>query len=130
MFNKGGITKQTLTAPEQILFNVDLQASVGVVVNQSAGDTIDGKKIVKAGTPLSGDLTKRTTAFTKATGGNAVGVALHDIDVTNGNANGTLLIFGFVNLDRLSSQATTALTTNEKEALEGKIYFLTDVDAE
>ena len=38
-------------------------------------------------------------------------VLLHDVDVTNGNANGTALIFGFVNVNRVESDVATAITT-------------------
>ena len=38
-------------------------------------------------------------------------VVLHDVDVTDGNANGTALIFGFVNVNRVDSDVATAITT-------------------
>ena len=55
MLNRSGITRTTLAGPVQILANVDLQASVGCIVPQSFVETADanGKKIVKAGTPLN-----------------------------------------------------------------------------
>lgn len=103
MLNRSGITKETAVAPSQILFNVQNQMSVGVIVDEAVGTAgEDGRKIVKAGTPLNGDLTARGTAFVAAkdTSNPAVGVLLHDVDVTDGDANGTLLIWGFVNLNR------------------------------
>lgn len=125
MLNRTGVTKESYNNIEQILFNVELQASVGVLVDQDAGteDGVTGKKIVKAGTPLTGSLDARTTAFTAASAGsssaasNAVGVLLHDVDVTVGDENGTLLIFGFVNTDRLDNTTKGKLTQYVKEAL-------------
>ena len=38
-------------------------------------------------------------------------VLLHDVDVTTGSANGTALIFGFVNVNRVDTDVATAITT-------------------
>lgn len=129
MLNRSGIIKETAVAPSQILFNVQNQMSVRVIVNKTVGTAgEDGRKIVKAGTPLSGDLTARDTAFVSAkdTSSPAVGVLLHDVDVTNGNANGTLLIWGFVNLNRMDSTTADLITTNRKTELAGRVWFLKD----
>lgn len=132
MLNQSGIIKVTGVAPTQILLNTDLQYSMGVVVTNT-GLTADseGKKILKAGTPITGNLDARTTAFTKATtagdstpASNAVGVLLHDVDVTKGPANGTILIFGFVNTNRLDSTVKTLIDAAVKTALNGKITFI------
>jgi len=129
MLNKSGIDKTTLTAPTQILANVELQASVGCVVAKSAGVTVGSKTIVKAGTPVTGSLDALTAAFTAAvttTGvSNAVGIILHDVDVTDGAANATLLIFGFVNKNRIDATTKAKITTDVVNALAGKITFLT-----
>lgn len=124
MFNQSGITKTSGAAPTQILANVDLQFSMGVVVAQEAAVEVNGKKIVKAGTPLTGNLDSRTTAFTGAGADNAVGVLLHDVDVTKGNANGTLLVFGFVNTNRLDTATKALITDGVKNALKGKVTFI------
>lgn len=129
MFNRPGIKKETLAAPQQILFNVQNQMSVSILVDKSmASVTVDGRKVVKAGTPLSGDLTARGTAFKAAvdTTAPAVGVLLHDVDITDNNANGTLLIWGFVNLDRLDSATAGLITATRKTELAGRIWFLKD----
>lgn len=126
MLNRTGIKKETAGAPVQILFNVQNQMSVSVQVAKAAGVVVDGKTIVKAGTPLTGDLTARGTAFTAAEDANAVGVLLHDVDVTDGAANGTLLIWGFVNLDRIDSTTQGKITSGVKTALKGSIWFLKD----
>lgn len=110
----------------QILFCTDPQVSVGVVVDDAASVTENGRKVVKAGTPLSGDLTARNTAFVKAadTTNPATGVLLHDVDVTDGDNNGTLLVFGFVNLERLDTATAALITEKRKTELAGKVTFL------
>lgn len=139
MLNRTGITKVTGAAPTQILFNVDNQMSVSIKVSKSVTGTVteNGRKILKAGTPLNGDLTARGTAFVNAAdntattgqpsnGKPAVGVLLHDVDVTDADANASLLIWGFVNLSRLSTGATTLLTVIRQTELAGKVWFLKD----
>lgn len=131
MFNNTGITKVTGAAPVQILFNVQNQMSVSIVVDDGYSVTRDGKKIVPAGTPLSGDLTARETAFVQAkdatSAGNdgkaATGVLLHDVDVTNGDNNGTLLIWGFVDLNKLDTTAAALITATRKSEMKN-ITFL------
>lgn len=112
MLNRSGITKTGLAATKQILANVDLQSSVGCIVPQSLGVAVGSKKIAKAGTPIKIDLMNLQTAAVKADGATALNaVLLHDVDVTDGNANGTALIFGFVNVNRVDSDVATAITT-------------------
>lgn len=119
-----GFKKSTAITPTQILFNTEPQVSVGIVVSDSGViANSEGKKIVKAGTPLTGNLEARNTAFTAGTS-NAVGVLLHDVDVSNGAENGTLLIFGFVNLDRLDSTTAALITSEVKTALNAKVTFI------
>ncbi|MBQ2857831.1 MAG: hypothetical protein IJE78_12055 [Bacteroidaceae bacterium] len=112
MLNRSGITNTSLAATKQILANVDLQSSVGCIVPQTLGVVVGSKKIAKAGTPIKIDLMNLQTAAVKADGTTALNaVLLHDVDVTAGNANGTALIFGFVNVNRVDSDVATAITT-------------------
>ena len=126
MLNQSGIKKTTYGEPVQILFNVQNQMSVGIRVDDAYSVTRDGRKIVPAGTPLSGDLTARTTAFVKAVDNTApaTGVLLHDVDVTEGDANGTLLIWGFVDLNKVDSATAALITATRKTELAGKVTFL------
>lgn len=130
MFNRTGIKSETLVNATQILFNVQHQMSVGIKLsnNSDAAQDIGGRKIVKAGTPLSGDLKVRGTAFVKAQDSTApaVGVLLHDVDVTDGDANGTLLIWGFVNMDRVDTTTAALITETREDELSGRVYFLKD----
>lgn len=123
MLNQTGVRKETYGNTNQILFAVEHQVSMGVVVSKALGVAEGTKKVVKAGTPLTGNLDARTTAFTAATAGssaeasNAVGVLLHDVDVTTGDANGTLLLFGFVNTNRIDATTKAKLTDIVKAAM-------------
>lgn len=61
-------------------------------MNDEAATTVDGRKIVKAGTVYpKNDAT-------------AVGMVLYDIDVTEGDADGALLLHGFVKKDKLPAE--------------------------
>lgn len=111
MLNRSGITKTTLTATKQILANVELQSSVGCIVPQTLGVAVGTNKIAKAGTPIKIDLMNIKNPVVKADGTTAMNaVLLHDVDVTSGAANGTALIFGFVNVNRVDSDVATAIT--------------------
>ena len=128
MFNRTGITKITGSAPVQILFDVEHQMSVPVKVAAASENyvTENGRKIVKAGTPLAGDITTRNTAFTTTNTNTAVGILLHDVDITDGAANATMLLWGFVNLSRLGTSTAALVTAAVKTALKGSVYFLKD----
>lgn len=112
MLNRSGISKSTYASTKQILANVELQSSVGCVVPQLLGVEVGTKKIAKAGTPIKVNLMNRGVAVEKADGTTAMNaVLLHDVDVTAGNANGTALVFGFVNVNRVDSDVAQAITT-------------------
>lgn len=121
MFNNTGIMKETYGNKNQILFAVEHQVSMGIVVDTTCGVAENGRKIAKAGTPVTGNLDERTTAFTpadKTTGAsNAVGILLHDVDVTDGDNNGTVLLFGFVNTNRIDETTKAKITADVKAAL-------------
>lgn len=108
MFNRDKVRHTTYTHPAQILANVEFQESVGCIVPQSLGVVVGSKKIAKAGTPIVINLKSINTAVTAAsTTANAV--LLHNVDVTDGAANGTALIFGFINENRIESDVVTKL---------------------
>ncbi len=120
MLNRSGVAKTTYTAPKQILANVEMQVSVGCIVPQSLGVAVGSQKIAKAGTPININLQNLNVAVKKPAAAvtepaaakvpmNAV--LLHDVDVTAGAANGTALIFGFVNLNRVDTDVATAIAT-------------------
>lgn len=111
---------------KQIMLADSQMVSFGVVVaNTGVEANAQGRKIIKAGTPITGDIEARNTAFTKAGEENAVGILLHDVDVTEGNANGVIVLFGFVDLDKLEADAFALITDDVKTTLAGKVWFLT-----
>ena len=130
--------------PKQIMLADSQMVSFGVIIgNKGVTADSNGKKILKAGTPITGDIEARNIAFKKATSttsgepaattsgepaattSNAVGILLHDVDVTAGNENGTIVLFGFVDLDKLDAETFKLITADVKTALSGKVTFLT-----
>lgn len=117
MFNRDTVRKSTYGAPVQILANVEFQYSVGCIVPQSIGVNVTAngvtRKIAKAGTPININLDNINTAVTAATTSGAKvtanAVLLHNVDVTDGAANGTALIWGFVNKNRVESDVLTKI---------------------
>lgn len=122
MYNNTGIKKETYGNRNQLLFAVEHQVSMSVVVDETAFTvTENGRKIAKAGTPVTGSLDARGIAFTPAVtasnASNAVGILLHDVDVTDGDNNGTLLLHGFVNTNRIDATTKAKITAEVKKAL-------------
>ena len=111
MANK--IIKETFNAPEKhiLIANDSYMVTLPAIIKATgvvAGD--DGKKIVKAGTPIYGDIEKRDTGFT-ISGETAAGVVMHDVDVTAGDENGTIVIAGCVDLLKLEDDVKTAVAS-------------------
>lgn len=111
MLNYDGITTKQFGATKQILADVSLQSSVGCIVDKELGTAVGTKKIVKAGTPVHIDLGNlQSPVVAGKEGAVANAVLLHDVDVTNGSHNGTALIFGFVNINRLDADVQAKVT--------------------
>lgn len=114
----------------QILIAPELAHTIGVQLGNagiSAGE--DGKKIIKAGTPIGGTvdaLQTRDTVLSAQTGANAQGVLLHDVDVTAGAANATMVVAGVVDEEKikknLGSAYATYITSTVKTALPRIIF--------
>lgn len=119
MFNRDGVKNTKYGAPVQILMNVELQLSVGCRVPQSLGTDVAGiGKIAKAGTPIHVDMGDLQTEVSTS---EPNAVLLHNVDVTDGTKNGTALIFGFVNINRLESDVQAKVTAGTKI---GDVQFL------
>lgn len=125
MANK--VVTTTYSGPDKhiLIGNDSYMLTLGAIIKAtgvSAGT--DGRKIVKAGTPLYGDIEKRDTGFTiaGAEGASPVCVLLHDVDVTAGDENGTIVIAGCVDLLKLETSVKTALTSSVKAALSRIIF--------
>lgn len=124
MLNQTGITKVSGTTRKTILIAPELAFALSCkVANTGVDADSDGKKIVKAGTPLAGSMTARDTAFTVASGTDAVGIILHDVDVTGGTQNAQVMTFGFVDISKLDSDVVAKVEA-AKSALAGKIQFV------
>ncbi len=113
MANK--IVKETYGAPEKhiLIANDSYMVTLPAIIKAtgvSAGT--DGRKVVKAGTPLYGDIEKRDTGFTvSAESGNPTCILLHDVDVTAGDENGTIVLAGCVDLLKLDASVKTAVAS-------------------
>lgn len=101
--------KQDYTTAKQILVFPDHYVAVAqtFLSNDSAAVTEDGRKIIKAGT------------IYPSNDANAIGVVFNDMDVTNGDRTGALIIHGFVKKAALPANPAA----DAKSAL-GMIKFL------
>ena len=126
------VKKTSYTTPKSILIAPELAYSIPVIVGNtgvSAGS--DSRKIIKAGTAIGGDtsvLTNRQTVL-KVTndgtnGSKSQGIILHDVDVTDGDANATMLVFGFVDLNKIE---TTSQPVTEVQKALTKITFMKSI---
>lgn len=124
MFNRDGIRHETYGATRQILADVNNQSSVGCIVDKELGVAVGNKKLAKAGTPIHVDLMNIQTKCTKVAEGSPMNaVLLHDVDVTTSDANGTALLFGFINVNRVEADVASAITA--AQAIEGASPLLT-----
>ena len=127
MLNTGKMVKGNCKQPNLILFDTEVFTTVPCIVkNTVTSATVDGRKIVYAGMPLAGDLTNRATALEEASADGTtkppVGLLLNDVDVTAGDANGTLLILGSVDLGKVDSTVVAKLPTEVKAALKTIVF--------
>ena len=103
--NQSGVTTVTGLSENQILAAPELAFTLPCTVSGAdvVADEATGKKVVYAGTPLYGDLTHRGDSFGVVGVDNPVGVAIHDVDVTNGTANAQICVFGFVDINMVTN---------------------------
>lgn len=101
------MAKTTYGANKYILIAQDSDyVALPAQINGTAGTTI------KAGTPLTGDITARDTGFsaaTSTTAKDAVCVLLHDVTIPTGatSVNGVIVIQGTIDLLKLESDVVT-----------------------
>lgn len=117
------VDKNILIANDSYLVSLPAQVTnTGLVADSN------GRKILKAGTPLYGDIAKRDTAFVKETtsgstpASNATAVLLHDVDVTDGANNATIVLAGCVDTLKLDSTTKALITAQVKAALPRIIF--------
>ena len=113
------VETQEYGAPQkQILIADELAFTIGAKILDVGTSAKNGKKIVKAGTALGGNLLKRDAGFDVAmfSGDNnasdAVAVLLHDVDVTDGPANGTIVIGGYIDVLKLDEDVQTQIKSH------------------
>ena len=123
------VNKETYGIRKDIVIGVESYyiALPAQVTNTGISADSDGKKILRAGTPISGDITKRDTAFVKASTSNgtsnATAIVLHDVDVTDGANNATIVLAGCIDTLKLDT-ATKALVTAEVKTALPRIIFV------
>lgn len=96
---------QDYTTGKQILAFPDHYVSVArtFLKDDAAATTSDGRKIIKAGT------------IYPTNDAAAIGIVFNDVDVTDGDATGALLIHGFVKTAALPAQPQAAAKTALKQ---------------
>ena len=101
-----GITKTTYGNRKTILIGQDsYYSALPVKLSGSANATI------KAGQPLAGDLTDRSSEFTASTS-SSKGVLLHDVVLdSNGKGNGTIVMAGCIDKEKVDGSIATAIAS-------------------
>ena len=102
--------KTTVTVPSEILKYNDYLAVPVLVSATGVNPNSEGKKIVKAGTPLP------------ANDGTAKGILLYDVDVTDGDAAGALCYEGSFDNAKIVANGIT-LAAAAKSALPRCTFF-------
>lgn len=119
------VKSKTYSNEKQILIAPELAFTIGCLVGNTGVDAdANGRKIIKAGTPVGGStsvLTNRQTVLTKGAE-NAQGVVLHDVDVTDGDGRATLVVSGYVDLYKVDSDVASIITS--ATATLSRIVFL------
>ena len=117
------IKKQSYGNRKEILIAPELAFSIGCVVSGTGISAVNGRKILKAGTPVGGAdvLTNRQAVLSQNTEA-PVGIVLHDVDVTDGDENATLVLKGQVDLLKLEDDVK-ALVETAKEKLTDIIFM-------
>ena len=133
------IKTETLTNETDILIAPELAFAIPcIVTNTGVSANSEGKKIIKAGTPITfaadvfaANRQAKGSAYLAAansTGPAVYGYARWDIDVTAGDTNATLLVDGYVDLLKLDSAiqtlVTTTLTGDSNTATKARVRFI------
>lgn len=116
--------KHDFISENQVLGNVQHKVALPALIG-STGVTADsfGRKVIPAGTVVGGStsfLDDSQAVLSAGQDTNAQGVLEHDVDVTVGNATGTVIIFGFVNTARIPN---VTVSDAAKKSLAGKVTF-------
>ncbi len=121
---KNMVVKNEYGAPQkQILLADELAFTIGAQIGNAGVSAVNGKKIIKAGTPLKGNLLDRDTAFVVDETAAANVILLHDVDVTDGDTNGTIVVSGFVDLLKLDADVQQKITETVISALKHIVFL-------
>lgn len=117
MLNQTGVTRTVGTTRKMILVDEKNSTALSCMISDTGVTAKNGVKMVYAGTPLYGDLTKRDTPFTVSgkTGEKPAGLAHHDVDVTDGVANGGVIIFGIIDISKLEADVAVKAKAAESD---------------
>lgn len=121
MLNQTGFKTESATTRKMILVD-ELNSTAFSVVVDATGVSADsdGKKILKAGTPVKGDLKDRNTPWVKETT-TPNGIILHDVDVTGLTSgqtrNSQVVVFGFIDVNKLDTDVQALITPGVESAL-------------
>lgn len=99
--------KNILLAPK-LAYAIPVQ-----VANTNVTADANGRKIIKAGTPIGGAtsaLLTPNTVLSVVSNNTAQGLLLWDLDVTDGNNNGTMLVRGVVDSSKIKDFDTVVPT--------------------
>lgn len=109
---------------DSILIADQTAVRINVLVdNTGVSAGTDGRKIIKAGTPVghaSKDaLTDRTTVLTTSSSGTPTpqGIIYADVDVTDGNGNAVLIVKGAIDILKIDETTRALITSTVKTAL-------------
>lgn len=110
MLNQTGVKTASYGMHSSFIVDDRNSTSFSCMVTDANAVVVDGKKMLRMGTPLSGDLTARETPFEAASSGaNAVGLLVHDVEVTNGTANAQVMVFGFADISKVHPDVATMI---------------------
>lgn len=107
----------TVNNEKDIRLFPEVCVSIPCIVDNTGVTAVDGKKIIKAGTPVGSatDVFENRQTVLSDDGTNAIGVVLHDVDVTAGNANASVLIAGYVDLLKVEDSVSTKISTAKEK---------------
>lgn len=104
-----GLTVTNYGTTPEIIKNISYEAWPVTIKSENVTAGSDGRKVMKAGTPI-------TAAGVEANDGDAKGLLLQDVDVTDGDVDGARLVVGTVWGNKIIANGIT-LSAAAKAAL-------------
>lgn len=116
MLNQTGVERKEYGISSSMLEDTNMRFSMSCKVQPTGDEEPNeyGYKVIHAGMPLYGDLTKRDeTPFKTSGDGKPAGLLFSDVDVTatttKATVNASILVWGIVNEDRVAEDVATKL---------------------